>query len=145
MINSRLQYPRRCVTPEGGIYIWMTNGTAGATVKGSVVAVSTTADNQFVLQSNEFDSIGVVYDNGIPVGGRCRVVITGRAQVLFKDTVAAVRGYVALAADTDGRATNIEVPSSNPVAAEHFKEIGHVMESKDAGTNVLVYCMLHFN
>lgn len=36
-------------------------------------------------------------------------------------------------------------PPHNPVVAEHFKEIGHVMESKNAGTNVLVRCILHFN
>lgn len=29
--------------------------------------------------------------------------------------------------------------------AEHFKEIGHVLESATAGTDVLVLVSLHFN
>jgi len=128
-----------------GLAIKLKNGTGSPSVKGSVVAISTTADNSFILQSNEFDSIGVVAESGRANGQLTWVIIQGVAKVLFKDNVAAVRGYVALSADTDGRATNVAVPSANPVVAEHFKEIGHVMESKDAGINVLVNCLIHFN
>jgi hypothetical protein len=110
-----------------GIAVKMINGTGAETVLGSVVTVSSTEDNKFALQTNEFDAIGVV------------------AEVLFKNGEAATRGHVALSADTDGRARGIAVPSSNPVVAEHFKEIGHVLESKNAGTNILVKCILHFN
>ena len=130
---------------DGGLMIKLINKTGVASVKGSVVSSNTAVDNSFILQANEFDSIGVVYENGIADGELCWIVIQGIAEVLFKDTVAVVRGYVALAADTNGRATNIDVPSSNPVVAEHFKEIGHVLESKNAGTNVLAKVVLHFN
>lgn len=47
--------------------------------------------------------------------------------------------------DVDGRIYQVEVPSSNPVVAEHFREVGHICESKNAGTNVLVLVDLHFN
>jgi len=66
-------------------------------------------------------------------------------QVLFKNSTASTRGNVALAADTDGRAIDVAVPSSNPVVAEHFKEIGHVLETKSSGTNVLVLVATHYN
>ncbi len=129
----------------GGLMIKLTNKTGSATVKGSVICPSDAYDNSFKLQADEFDAIGVVYESGIADGQEAWIVISGIAEVLFKDGVAAVREYVALSADTDGRATNIAVPSSNPVVAEHFKEIGHTLESKNAGTNVLVKCILHFN
>lgn len=132
-------------TPEGGLAIRVVNGTGSESVKGTVVSASPTADNSFVLQSNEFDTIGIVYESGIADGSLCWIVVAGIAEVLLKDTTASTRGQVALAADTDGRMVAINVPSSNPVVAEHFKEIGHVMESKIAGTDVLVKCMIHFN
>ena len=137
----------RCpITPIGGIVIYMVNGTGQASVKGSLVSASTSADNKFILQSNEYDTIGIVYDNGIADGGKCRIVIAGIAEVLFKDTVAATRGNVLIAADTDGRGTGIANPGSGlPATDTHFKECGHVLESKDAGTNVLVKCIVHFN
>lgn len=106
---------------------------------------STATDNGFILQANEYDTIGVVDEAGVADGAEAWIWIQGRVQVLFKDSVAPVRGYVLLAADTDGMATCIDVPSSNPIQAEHFKECGHVSESKEAGTNVLALATLHFN
>lgn len=128
-----------------GIAIRMINGTGTNSVKGNVVSASKTEDGKFILQANEYDAIGVVAESGIAANAECYVIISGIAEVLWKNSVAAHRGYVALSADTDGRAVDIDVPSSNPVVAEHFKEIGHVLENKDAGTNVLVRCILHFN
>jgi hypothetical protein len=130
---------------DGGLMIKLINKTGSASVKGSVVACSTGTDNAFHLQNNEFDSIGAVYESGIADGQLCWVVISGIADVLWKNDTAATRGRVALAADTDGRAIDVAVPTANPVVAEHFKEIGHVLETKSAGTNVLVKCVLHFN
>ena len=128
-----------------GIAIRMINGTGAASVKGTVVSVSPSTDGEFVLQNNEYDSVGVVAESRMADGSECFVTIQGVAEVLWKDGEAATRGNVAISADTDGRAIGVAVPSSNPVTAEHFKEIGHVIQSKDAGTNVLVRCILHFN
>jgi len=144
--NEKAAIGYDAATGERGFLLKMKNKTGGNTVKGQVVSASGTVDNSFILQANEFDSFGIVQEGGIADGSDAWVWINGSvAQVLFKDSTAAVRGYVALAADTDGRATNVEVPSSNPVVAEHFKEIGHVLESKEGGTDVLVLCHLHFN
>jgi len=133
------------MTPDGGIAVTVTNGTGSASVKGSLVSASPTADNSVILQTNEYDTVGIVYDGGVADGNKMRIVVAGIAKVLFKNSVQAVRGYVAIAADTDGRATNIDVPSSNPVVGEHFKEIGHVLENKNGSTDVLVKCFIHFN
>ena len=144
--NEKAAIGYDAATGERGFLLKMKNKTGGNTVKGQVVSASGTVDNSFILQANEFDSFGIVQEGGIADGSDAWVWINGSvAQVLFKDSTAAVRGYVALAADTDGRATNVEVPSSNPVVAEYFKEIGHVLESKEGGTDVLVLCHLHFN
>lgn len=128
-----------------GLAIRAINGTGTSTVKGTVVSASTSADNRFIAQSNEFDSIGVVYEAGIADGQPCWIIIQGVADVLWKNTETSTRGHVAIAADTDGRALNIAVPSASPAAAEHFKEIGHVLETKNASTDMLVKCILHFN
>lgn len=128
-----------------GLAVRLINGTGQPSVLGSVVAISPAADNCFILQTNEFDAIGVVAESGRATGQVTWVIISGVAKVLFKNGVAPVRGNVALSADTDGRATYIAVPSANPIQAEHFKEIGHVMESKQAGTNIIANVLIHFN
>lgn len=133
-------------TNERGMLVKFINRTGGASVKGTLVALSPTADREVIKEANEFDCVGVVQEAGVAEASEMWVWVNGSvAQVLYKDSVAATRGYVLLAADTDGRAIDVAVPSSNPVVAEHFKECGHVMESKSAGTNVLVLVALHFN
>lgn len=144
--NQKAAYGYDSATGERGFLLKMTNKTGVASVKGSVVSASLGTDNAFALQSNEFDAFGVVQEAGVADGSDCWVWVNGSvAQVLWKDGQTATRAYVALAADTDGRASNVEVPSSNPVVAEHFKELGHVLETKGSGINVLVLCHLHFN
>jgi hypothetical protein len=133
-------------TNERGFLVKFINRTGATSVKGTVVSASTATDREVIKQANEFDSIGVIAEAGIAEGSDMWLWMCGSvAQVLMKDGVAAVRGYVALAADTDGRADNVDVPTSNPVVAQHFKEIGHVMQSVNAGTNVLALVCLHFN
>ena len=132
-------------TGERGQLVRMINGTGSASVKGSVVACSKTVDKQFILQASEFDAFAVVAEAGIADGSECWLWVSGSTcQVLWKDGESSTRGYLALCADTDGRALNVDVPSTNPVVGEHFKEIGHPQESKSAGTDVLVLCTLHF-
>ena len=138
--------PKVMMTPEGGIAVRLTNKTGSASVKGTVIAASSTTDNAFALQSNEYDAFGVVYEAGIADGQECWVVVFGIAEVLLKDTTASTRGYIALCADTDGRFIATAPSGSPPMATDtHFKEIGHVIESKGAGTDVLCKCVIHFN
>lgn len=132
-------------TPEGGLAIKIVNGTGSPSVKGTLISVNPSVDKQGILQSNEFDTFGIAYESGIANGSEMWVVISGYADILFKDSTVVTRGYLAIAADTDGRAVTIAIPSSNPTVGEHFKEIGHCLESKIAGTNVLARCVIHFN
>lgn len=53
---------------------------------------------------------------------------------------------ILLAGDTDGRAIDIANPGGGlPGTDTHFKECGHVLQGKDAGTGVLALASLHFN
>jgi hypothetical protein len=140
--------PKAVITPEGGIAVSLINKTGVSSVKGSVVSTSTTTDNAFTLQANEFDSIGVVYTDGVADGSDCLVVVSGIAEVLLKNGTASTRGYWVKCADTDGRAdASNSMPSGGSFALvdDHFKEVGHCLESKVAGTNVLAKCVLHQN
>lgn len=124
--------------------ISLTNKTGSSSVKGSVVSASDTTDLAFKLQSNEYDAIGIVLESGIADGQECKIVISGKAQVLLKDSTASARGQVLFSADTDGRAIASDIPTP-PNADSHFKEIGHCIESKGTGTNVLCWGVIHFN
>lgn len=122
------------------------SGVTVASVKGSIVSMSPVTAGGFILQANEFDGIGVVYEGGVADGSKAWVWKVGsRAQVLWEDGQSATLGYLAIMAPTDGRGLNVQIPSANPVTAEHFKEVGHVAESKNAGTNVLALTDIHFN
>lgn len=134
-------------TGERGFLCRHTNGTGSSSVKGSIVSMSTTDDNKFVLQANEYDAWGVVAESGVANDGLCWVWKSGsRAQVLVKDTIAVTRAGIMICADTDGRADWLANPGSGlPAVDIHFKEIGHPAESKAGGTDVLVLTDLHFN
>lgn len=134
-------------TPEGGLAILMTNRTGAASVKGSVVTTSSAYDKAFSLQTEEFEAAGIVYDSGVADGSECWVVASGIADVLIKDGVAPVRGSWTKCADVDGRGEPTIPPSGIGALAvsDHFREIGHCLESKAAGTNVLAKVLLHFN
>lgn len=129
-------------TVEGGYAIKLTNRTGNNTVKGSIIQLDTANDNSFILATANSDfPCGVVYENNIANGSECWIVVSGIAEVLIKNTVAPVRGYVAFVSNTAGRA---DISAIAPVN-EHWREIGHTLESKSAGTNVLMKCVLHFN
>jgi hypothetical protein len=133
-------------TLERGIIKKMVNKTGVASVKGSVIDASPSIDNVIQLCDTEFDAIGIIAEDGVADGDEVWVWTNGSTcQVLWKDSTSATRGYVALAGDVAGRAIDVAVPSANPSNDQHWKEIGHVLESKIAGTNVLVLCNLHFN
>ena len=139
--------PRVKRTPEGGLVVLMTNKTGAVSVKGTVVTTSDTYDNAFTVQTAEFEAAGIVYDSGVPDGSECWVVTSGIAEVLMKDGIAPVRGDWTKCADTDGRAESTTPPTGIGAlsTSEHFKEIGHCLESKSAGTDVLAKVLLHFN
>lgn len=138
-------------TADGGLAVQMVNKTGAPSVKGTVVSVytATAVDNAFQLAPvDALDPIGVVYEAGVADGAAAWVTVSGKAKVLFK--AATTRGQVArtgISADTGeaaGYAMPMAVPSNPNVAVDdHFREMGHILESKDA--DVLCLVMLHFN
>jgi hypothetical protein len=134
------------LTPEGGLAVPVINNTGHTSIKGELVEASHTVDNAADLaEADAVDVIGVVYQAGVPVGGRMLIVVAGNAQVLLQDTTACTRGQWARTSVTvAGRMTTSAVPAQ-PANTNHFFEIGHVLESKNAGTNVLATISMHFN
>lgn len=128
----------------GGYMVKLTNKTGATSVKGTVVYASSTTDSAFNV--NPIDGnmpFGVVFTSGVADGSECWVTVSGVAEVLLVNTVATTRGYVAISsAAVAGR---IDTSATAPSSTEHFREIGHTLESKTGGTNVLCKCVLHFN
>ena len=131
-------------TEEGGVFVKLTNETGVPSVKGSLVKADTVVDNAFILTAgNDNECFGVVYEDGIVDGAECKIVFSGRAQVLLKDATASTAGNWVMTSDVAGRA---DATGATPAAAPaHFKEIGHAIEAKGADTDVLAFTMLHFN
>ena len=145
-INQQLN--SHFVTPEGGIAIWLTNLTGAPSVKGTLVETNETTSGGFDVLGDLYDCVGIVYEDGVADGEQCLIVVTGVAEVLLKDTTASVTGNWVKASDVNGRAdATLPLPSGGTIAQlqEHFQEIGHCIETKTAGTDVLAKIVLHFN
>jgi|LGVF01.2.fsa_nt_gb hypothetical protein len=135
-------------TPIGGRAIKLKNLTGAPSVKGTLVEANETTEDGFEILSDLYDCIGIIYEDGIADGEDCWVVVSGIAEVLLKDTTTSTTGNWVKASDTDGRAdATLELPSGGtlPQLQEHFQEIGHCIETKVAGTDVLAKIVLHFN
>lgn len=132
------------ISELGSYMVSLLNKTGANSVKGTVVSVSDTTDNAFRVNPIDGDMpIGVVYNSGIADGAATWVVVSGIAEVLLVDTVATTRSYVAYSSGTT--AGRLDTAATAPAATVHFREVGHTLESKTGGTNVLVKCILHFN
>jgi hypothetical protein len=137
--------PKTMMTVDGGFATRLWNQSGEAIIHGTACSASLDHDDSVILQSSEFDCVGFAYGE-IPDGGVGWVVTSGVAEALLKDETAATRGYWAKAADTDGRIVVTTAPAGLGAlsTSEHFREVGHCLESKDAGTDVLVKLLLHF-
>ncbi len=134
------QASRMGFTPEGGLVMKLPNRTGAVSVKGTIVVSDTSADNGFMTAPASSDfPFGIVYEDGVANGSDCWVVVAGVADVLMKASTAATRAYVTKVSDSAGRAVTESSPGSN-----HDKEIGHSLESKAGGANVLIKVVLHF-
>ena len=122
-------------TGERGFLVKYVHRTGGASVKGSIVSVSTAADSEVILTANEYDAIGVVQQAGIAEGSEMWVWINGSvAEVLYKENTASTHGNILLADAVDGRGSDVANPGTGlPATDTHFKECGHVLESIAAG------------
>jgi len=134
------------VTELGGVAVKFQNQTGAASIAGTVVALSTAADRAVeAAAAGAYNAVGVIYEGGVAVGGDVWVVVTGIARVLIDDSTAAIRNGFAVTGATAGRINASGAVPSPPTDAEHFKEIGHCMESITAGTDQLALVNLHFN
>lgn len=142
--------PKSKFTEDGGFAVQLINKTGAASVRGAVVDASDTTDDAVKLVgANGFSPAGVFLDSGVADGDPAWVVVSGTAYVLLQDGTASTRGYWArTSVTTAGRAdaTNAAPPGGTIGALEtHLKEIGHCLETKAPGTDVLAKCFLHFN
>ena len=137
------------ITPLGGICIRLLNKTGGASVLGTVVQADTVNDNAFkICEGDGVQPIGIVYESGVADGTLCWFVIIGIAQVLLKDATASLKGNWVYVSDAAGRAdATLLVPPGGgiPELDIHMGEIGHCIESKGAGNDVLAKTIVHFN
>jgi hypothetical protein len=131
-------------TPDGGVYETYTNRTGASSVKGTLVVSSTNFDSAVEAAPAGSDMpIGVIYESGVANSLPVKVVVGGRAQVLLVDAAASTRGYwCGVSTATAGRMAQ---SATVPATTDHFREIGHSMETKTGGTNVLAWVNLHFN
>jgi hypothetical protein len=136
-------------TPEGGLAVKLINKTGGNSVKGNVVHANSALANSVKLsEQNIPDSIGVIYNSGIPDGAYVWVVVAGIADVLFVgDTTVAYLARTFVTADggafAAGYAMAEAVPSTPFASDKHFAEIGHVIEARTGAG--LAKCVIHFN
>jgi hypothetical protein len=133
-------------TNERGFLLKMANRTGHTSVKGELVTAHASNDREVALQSGEYDTIGIVQEAGVAEGSEMWVWQIGSVcQALLKNSVAASRGQLAIAADTDGRMDVVAAPPPPPSVDTHFKEVGHVMEAVTAGTDKLCLISFHCN
>jgi hypothetical protein len=134
-------------TNERGFMVKVKNGTGQFSKKGLIVSASQAADNEVILQTNEFDAFGVMVETGIAAGSDMWIWVNGSiCQVMFEDGVKATRGNICISSDVDGRADALSNPGTGlPAVETHFKECGHVLQTVDPGLDKLALVMIHFN
>lgn len=142
--------PPAVLTQEGGLATWLVNKSGAPSVRGTMVTAGGGVTRGAVpVTAGIPNPIGAVYDAGVPDGALMRVVVAGVAEVLMQDGQAPVVGYwVGTSATVNGRAYVQPAPPGGGLPSEiaaHNGEIGHCLESKGAGTDVLALCVLHFN
>jgi hypothetical protein len=140
---------RFMITDAGGHAIKLINKTGSASVKGTLVKAGTVDGSFIITAADEAMPIGVVYQAGIADGGVCWVVTLGIAEVLLENTTASTAGYWCRTSVTvAGRCTmNTASPPGGGITEldRHEREIGHCIESKAQGANVIAKCVMHFN
>lgn len=140
LLNSKFSFNNCGFTPEGGYYQTFINNT-GVSKKGTIVTVSTTIDGAVdIAPVRSVLSIGVIYEDNIPNGLPVKVVVHGKAYVLIKNGLAATRGLWCGTTDPAGRFFQ----DSSPGGSEAL-QVGIALESKAAGTDVLVLLQLQVN
>lgn len=140
---------RFMITDAGGHAVRLINKTGAPSVKGTLVKAGTVDGSFIVTAADEAMPIGVVYQTGVADGDLCWVVNYGIAEVLLEDATASTAGYWCRTSTTvAGRGTmNTASPPGGGITEldQHEREIGHCIESKAQGVNVIAKCIMHFN
>lgn len=138
--NSTIETQKGKMTLIGGYAVELINKTGSSTVAGQVVRVytATAQDDAFrTCDTNDLHPIGIVLDAGVGDGNLAWVVVSGIADVLM-DAGGSARGDRIITSGTAGSADVNNTPS----AADHFKEIGHCIETRTGAG--LARVVLHF-
>lgn len=111
---------------ENAVLIYLINGTGSSSVKGDIVIVS--ANNSFGLTTmlGHTSAVGIVYEDGVPDGGYCKVAIAGVAEVNTSN--GSVVGHHCITSTEEGEALTTPIPT-NPGAS-----IGVFLETTTSGT-----------
>lgn len=120
------------------------NKTGAASAIGRVVKAGSETSACIYSALNEDMPIGVMIEGGVADGTDTWIAIAGVAYAQYDDNVGATLGHVVYCS-TEGRVASA---ASVPVAATHFKEIGHCLQTvaaTGAGTYVNALTILHFN
>jgi len=139
-VNSKFK-----ITTLGGLAIKLTNTTGAVTVAGQLVTPDPTTDDAVELSAvGEYMTIGVFLDDGIADDAEAWVVVAGIADVMFDDNHGPTAGDVCEASEAGYADSHSAVGG----VADHWKEVGHCIETVAAGgggTHVKARCVLHFN
>jgi hypothetical protein len=143
------------VLPHGVLAYRRLNKTGATSVHGTVVRGGSASDAVVLPAAAGFDTIGVVvhpahWVAGVADGEYIWVVTHGRCQVLLQDATGSTIGYWVYPSQTVvGRAdaSNAEPPGGGFAGStiDHFKEIGHSLQTVGGGTDVLCWIDLHHN
>ena len=135
-------------TRDGGYYIWMINKTGAASKVGQLVTIGSEQFSVVEVTAGIPNAIGSVQDAGVADGGLVRVVTTGIGFVLFENGQGPTVGYwCGSSASVNGRAeARSSVPDNSGAGIDiHNREIGHIVDTVAAGTNVVARVLFHFN
>lgn len=122
------------------------NKTGAASVKGTLVSLSTVTDGGIILTpagATGEESVGFVAEDGIADGDNVFVVTGGSALGLLENATASTTGnWVKNSNTVAGR---IDATNGAPIPAQHWREVGHCEETNAGGTDQLIELTVHFN
>lgn len=136
------------LTPIGGLAVKLTNATNANSVKGLAVAASTSSNFAFQVPTTHYNTIGIVYEDGVAANAETWVVVAGLADVLHDG--ASTSGDFVEVSGSVGRVSaslNFAGLSGEAVltSSTHYKEIGYSLQSSASGSAALMRAVVHFN
>lgn len=141
-LSTDFFYSPLVVNEVGGYMVQLVNKTGAPSVKGELLSIHASVENAVQKCPADTDSpVGVFYSSGIADGSLAWVVIGGIADVMLVNNTVVNPSYHLYAGSVTGRVG----ASSSVNTVRHWGEVGHSLQAKAAGTNVLVRAILHWN